>query len=211
MNLAQEFQSLDVESPVDLITVIAGTEILRFCNLGDINFQGIFYEARPCEIGWIGKSGEGVEQSSKLSVSDVDGIVGSLIDNYDDVVIGALVKVKRTLRMFLDGQNSADPTQVLEFDLRINSWTGQYGVGFEFNLIPSASLERRKLPGRTYLRRCGWQFRDSNCVARTDLNFDISGNPTTLESAVCGKDLDSCTRYQNVLRYGGYPGVVRNN
>ena len=30
-NLAQELQSLDVESPIDLITVNANGEILRFC------------------------------------------------------------------------------------------------------------------------------------------------------------------------------------
>lgn len=211
MTLAQELQSLDVESPIDLITVTAGGQVLRFCNLATLNFQGLTYFARPCEIGWFGKSGEGTEQTSKLSVSDVDGVVGQLIDNYDGDVIGAEVNVKRTLRMFLDGQSSEDPTQFLEFSLRINSWTGQYGTGFEFNLISLASLERRKIPGRTYLRRCGWEFRDSNCNASLDLNFDIFGNPTTLLNSVCGKDLDSCERYQNILRYGGFPGIVRNN
>ena len=32
-NLAKELQSLDVESPIDLITVTANSQILRFCNL----------------------------------------------------------------------------------------------------------------------------------------------------------------------------------
>ena len=210
-NLAKELQSLDVESPIDLITVTANSQILRFCNLSTVAFQGLTYRARPCEISWLGQSGEGTEQSSKLSVSDIDGVVGILIDNYEEDVIGASVNVKRTLKMFLDGQSSEDPTQFLEFSLKINSWTGTYGIGFEFNLIPLASLERRKIPGRTYLRRCGWEFRDSNCNATTLLNFDIFGNPTTLQNSVCGKDLDSCERYQNTLRYGGFPGIVRNN
>jgi lambda family phage minor tail protein L len=210
-NLAKELQSLDVESPIDLITVTATSQILRFCNLSTVNFQGLTYLARPCEISWLGQSGEGTELSSKLSVSDIDGVVGILIDNYEEDVIGASVNVKRTLKMFLDGESSEDPTQFVEFSLRINSWTGQYGIGFEFNLIPLASLERRKIPGRTYLRRCGWEFRDSNCAATTALNFDIFGNATTLANSVCGKDLDSCGRYQNILRYGGFPGIVRNN
>ena len=210
-NLAQELQSLDVESPIDLITVTASGEVLRFCNLATVSFQNLTYLARPCEINWLGVSGEGTEQSSKLSISDIDGAVGQLIDNYDEDVIGASVNVKRTLKMFLDGQGSADPTQFLEFSLRINGWTGQYGAGFEFSLIPLASLERRKIPGRTYLRRCSWEFRDSNCNATTSLNFDIFGNTTTLQNSVCGKDLDSCERYQNVLRYGGFPSIVRNN
>ena len=117
-NLAQELQSLDVESPIDLITVNANGEILRFCNLSQVIFQGLTYLARPCEINWLGVSGEGTEQSSKLSISDIDGAVGQLIDNYDEDVIGASVNVKRTLKMFLDGQGSADPTQFLEFSLK---------------------------------------------------------------------------------------------
>ena len=86
-NLAKELQSLDVESPIDLITVTANTQILRFCNLSTVVFQGLTYRARPCEISWLGQSGEGTEQSSKLSVSDIDGVVGILIDNYEEDVI----------------------------------------------------------------------------------------------------------------------------
>ena len=129
-NLAKELQSLDVESPIDLITVTASSQILRFCNLSTVAFQGLTYWARPCDISWLGQSGEGTEQSSKLSVSDTDGVIGILIDNYEEDVIGASVNVKRTLKMFLNGESSEDPTQFLEFSLRINSWTGQYGVGF---------------------------------------------------------------------------------
>ena len=214
MTLAKEYQSLDVESPIDLITVLAqndeGPHILRFCNNQAVSFGGVPYHARPCTIDWIGKSGEGVEENSQLSLNDTDGVISYLIDNYDDAVIGATVSVKRTLSMFLDGEPTADPTQFNEFKLRINTFSGTAGIGYEFKLIPSVSLERRKLPGRTYLKRCGWKFRDSNCAASTANNFDALGVATTVPLAVCNKNLDFCGMYNNTLRYGGFPGVVRN-
>jgi len=133
MTLAKEYQSLDVESPIDLISVVAqnddGYHFLRFCNNQAVSFGGVPYHARPCTIDWIGKSGEGVEENSQLSLNDTDGVISYLIDNYDDAVIGATVSVKRTLSMFLDGEPTADSTQFNEFKLRVNTFSGTAGIG----------------------------------------------------------------------------------
>ncbi|MEH1786908.1 MAG: hypothetical protein V7L23_15350 [Nostoc sp.] len=211
MTIQQQLQSLDVEQPIYLIELtITGQTPLRVCNNANVSFGGVAYTGLPLTIEYVGKSGEGTELSSKLSISDINGQIGQLLDNYADDIIGAIVSVKRTLSMFLDSGSNPDATQYTMFSLRINQWVGEYGVGFEFTLIPSVSLERKKLPGRTFLRRCGWEFRDVQCAASTALNFDVNGNPTTVANAVCaGKDLTTCEKYQNTARYGGFPGVIR--
>lgn len=209
--LQTEFQSLDVQQPIDLVSLtIPGQTTLNVCNFGTVSFGGVSYIGLPMTIELVGKSGESTEIQSKLSVSDVGGQIGQLLDNYGDNIIGAIVSVKRTLAMFLDNGTSPDSTQFWAFEMRVNQWVGQYGLAFEFTLIPAVSLERRKLPANSFLRRCNWIFRDINCNASTALNFDINGNPTTLANAVCGKDLTTCGLYQNTARFGGFPGVVRN-
>lgn len=216
MVFSSAFQSLDVESPIDLVTLF-GEDIptTRICNIKTVGFgfadeQEIIYQGYPFEINWTSKSGEGTEPQSRLLISDITGLVGERIDNFSGL-IGAFVNVKRTLSMFLNGEVTADPTQYAEFELRINSYAGSYSDSFEFTLIPSISLERKKLPGRQYLRLCQWQLSDENCQASTEINFDLQGNPTTFENRACRKDLDACRQYQgHTLRFGGFPGVTRD-
>jgi lambda family phage minor tail protein L len=217
MTLTSSLQSLDIESPIDLITV-SGLNLptARICNIGTVGFgydsgNPIVYQGISCEVGWTAESGEGTEPQSRLVISDISGVVGQRIDNYSGL-IGASVNVRRTLSIYLNGQPLEDSSQFLEFSLRINQYVGSYSENFEFTLIPSISLERKKIPGRQYLRACGWrELSDENCQAPTNIHFDLQGNPTTPENRACRRDLDACKQYHgHTLRFGGFPGVSRD-
>jgi lambda family phage minor tail protein L len=217
MTFSSEFQSLDVESPIDLVTLFGdGIPTTRICNTGTVGFgylpdsSEIFYLGYPFDVTWTSKSSEGTEPQSRLIISDISGLVGERIDNFSGL-IGSFVNVKRTLSMFLNDKPTADASQYIEFELRINTYAGAYSDSFEFTLIPSISLERKKLPGRQYLRLCQWQLGDQNCQAPITSSFDLQGNPTTFENRACRKDLDACNQYHgHTLRFGGFPGVTRD-
>jgi len=221
--LLSNLQSLDTEAFIDLITVEGSTFTpIRICNFETVLFDGMLYEKFPCVINSFAKSGEDTEVRSSLIISDISGLVGDIIDNAE--IIGAKVNLKRTQSKFLDGQPTADSSQYFGFDMRINKYEGEYQGQFQFELVPYFSLERKKLPSRTYSRRCQWQLNmpnreDENCAApltvvfngQTYLGFDINGNPTNDPSQrACKKDMAACKLYHgNTLRFGGFPAVSR--
>lgn len=214
MTLQSSTQSLDTEGFIDLITIEGyGFSPVRICNYDTLLFGGQLYQKFPCKITGFSKSGEDTEIRASLIVSDVSGLVGDAIDNAR--IVGSAVILKRTQRRFMDDQPTADPTQFFGFELRINQYEGEYQNQFQFNLVPRFSLERKKLPARTYSRRCEWQLNmpdrlDENCAAPLNVNFDINGNATTPENRACRKDLAACKQYHgNTLRFGGFPGVSR--
>jgi lambda family phage minor tail protein L len=218
MTLQSTTQSLDLEHFIDLITIEAlkldkTVTTIRICNFLEGSFGGQFYQQFPCQISGFSKSGDDTEIRGVLTVSDISGIAGDVVDAA--YIVGSKVSVKRTQERFLDGKPTADSSQYFGFEMRINSYDGEYQNQFVFNLAPYYSLERKKLPARTYSRRCQWKLNmpqtpDENCGARTDIHFDINGNVTNLENRACRKDLAACKLYHgHTLRFGGFPGVVR--
>ena len=207
MPISDYLQSLDVETPVDLFTVtnpfVTNFPVTNFCNIENVSFRGVQYLAIACKVQWIPKDSEGLPKT-KLVVSDVSGAVRQLSENYG--LLGARITVLRTWSPFLDNQPAADPSAYRQFEMRINQITGSYLREFEFDLIPTESLERKG--GRRYMRRCGWQLGDENCQAPTNVNFDLNGNPTSPANRACRKDLTQCRQYHgHVLRFGGSPNV----
>lgn len=229
MTLQATTQSLEPEYFIDLIT-ISTTNInnqsvnIRICNFLRATFGGVVYEQIPCQVSGFAKNGEDTEPRATLTVGDAtttdpNSLLFSLMSTAIDenYIVGSHVNIKRTQYRFLDGQSHANSNQFFGFDMRINNYEGQYQNQFVFNLAPYYSLERKKLPSRTYSRRCQWKLNmpnepDENCGARLDISFDLNGNSTTdpLKRA-CRKDLTSCKQYHgHTLRFGGFPGVARN-
>jgi lambda family phage minor tail protein L len=208
MTIQQLVQDLNLEAPIDLFTLSGlGLPTIHFCNAGQVTFGGVVYQPIPSKVEWMPKSGEGTEPRVTLVVSDVDGHVGPLIDNHSGLV-GADLIVKRTWSLFLDGQPGADPGQFTEFRMKINQFTGIFMDQFEFTLLSGVTLSRRKMPSRTYLRRCQWRLSSVECGASTALNFDLAGNPCAAIDRACTHDPAGCVRYQgNTARYGGFLGV----
>ena len=207
MTLISNSQSLDTEIFIDLINIKNQDFDVKICNYGTVSFGGVTYLGFPCKLSSFSRSGESVEARASLTISDISGLVGNIIDSYS--VIKAEVIVKQTLPMFLDGKPTADSTQFFPLNLEVSQYTGEYQNQFVFSLSPY-SLERKKLPARIYSRRCQWQLSDQDCQAPTNIHFDIFGNPTTSANRACRKDLDACKQYQgHTLRFGGFPSVNR--
>jgi lambda family phage minor tail protein L len=208
MAIQDLIQDLNLEAPIDLFTLSGvGIPTKNFCNVGRVTFGGVIYDPVPCKVEWAAKTGEGTEARVTLVVADVDGTVGQLIDN-NTGLLGADLLVKRTWSIFLDGQPGADALQFTQFNMRINQYTGVFADQFEFTLMPSVVLERKKVPGRQYLRRCQYQLSSLECGADTTANYDLTGATTTAANRTCSKDPAGCNRYQgNTKRYGGFLGV----
>jgi lambda family phage minor tail protein L len=206
-------QSLDLESPIDLFS-ISGNGIATpfyFCNVKNVVFNGQEYQAIPCEFEWLTLSSEGAVPTSRLIISDVSGIIGAIAVQYN--LVGATLTAIRTYPFFLDTNVGSDPTQSHPpVKLRINKLTSDYGNQIELECITGFDIERRKIPGRAYLRRCSWILSDSNCQAPTNISFDLMGNPTSFENRACNKDFTSCQRYHSSAfgrRFGGFPASNR--
>lgn len=200
-------QSLDIESPIDLFTVsnpaIANYPAINFCNVGSVSYRGVQYLPVACKVQWVAKDGESALQT-KLTVSDTSGSVGNLIQN--NGVLGATITAIRTYSPFLDNQPAADPLAYRSFQMRINQYSGAFKREFEFDLVPSETLDSKG--GRRYLRRCTWQLGDDNCQAPNNLNFDLAGNVCAPSDRACRKDLTQCRQYHgHIKRFGGFPGV----
>ena len=211
MPLNDYIQGLDIENPIDLFTVfnpfVSNFPTTSFCNFGAVSYRGVQYLPIACKVQWIPKDGESAIQT-KLSVSDISGTVGALIDNYG--ILGAKLTAIRTYSPFLDNQPAADPLAYRSFELRINQYSGAFKREFEFDLVPSETLDRKG--GRRYLRRCTWQLSDDRCQAPTNVNYDLNGQPCLPSQRACRKDLTQCQQYHgNIRRFGGFPGVQWRN
>lgn len=212
-SLQEKVQSLDLDSPIDLFSITtagAGGVTIYFTNISGVVFGGQVYTPIPCEFEWLALTSEGAVPTSRLIISDVSGIIGAIAQSYN--LIGATLTAMRTYTIFLDTQPSSDPTQFMAAKLRINKRTWDCGNTLELECITGFDIERRKIPSRSYLRRCSFLLSDENCRASTAIHYDLAGNPTSAQNRACGKDTASCMRYHGTAWgrfYGGFLGASR--
>lgn len=211
-SLQEVSQSLDLESPIDLFELYVNdtTPVAYWSNLQNVVFNGQSYPAIATDFEWLAKSSEGAVPTSRLIISDVSGVIGAVAEAFG--LVGAKLIVKRTYRLFLDGQPSSDATQFQQVTMRINKRTWEPGGSIELECITGFDIERRKIPNRAYLRRCGWILGDSDCRAPTNISYDLMGNPTSFANRACSKDLKSCKLYHGNdfgRFYGGFLGSSR--
>jgi lambda family phage minor tail protein L len=223
-------QQPDADSLVALYTLDATEqvgEVFRFVEGTDeqrqpISFQGYEYQPFPIEAEGFAWSGRGTPPRPKLRISNIGGIVGSLLGPGGDL-IGAELTRLRTFRQFLDGQPGADPNAHFEPDIwRVERKTRQDPVMVEWELASVLEQEGQRIPGRQMLRGiCTHTYRRWNGVAFDYTRatcpytgagyFTEAGVPTTSASKDrCGKRLGDCR-----LRFGvgavlptrAFPGI----
>lgn len=215
MPIIEDIQSLDIESPIDLFSIISRTQTIYFTNIAGVSFNGQAYEAVPISFNWTGLTADGAIPGSKLVVSDESGYLGGLIQSMGGF-IGSILRVRRTWKAYLDNQITSDPTQIVgDLKLIINQRTFEPQVQIEFDCIGGMDFQRQTIPARGFYRRCQWLLRtstydDGNCQARLDINYNLSGNITSDSTRECRHDLEQCKQYHgHVRRFGGFPGVRR--
>lgn len=190
------------------------TEVLRFTNDKPVTWQGFSYQAIPYQSSGWEYQGSGSLPKPKIRISNVEGIFGALIAQYNDLV-GAKLTRKRTLSIYLDGEPAADPTAHWPDEIfYINRKETENKEYIEFELASSLDLEGLELPRRRILRSvCLWAYRGADCGYTGAPVADINDNPTTDANLdQCGKRLGSCKlRFGNngPLPFGGFPGAIR--
>jgi lambda family phage minor tail protein L len=210
--------TLDATEQVgEVFRFVAGTDEQR----QPIRFQGHEYQPFPIEAEGFAWSGRGTPPRPKLRISNIGGIVGSLLGPGGDL-IGAQLTRLRTFKQFLDGEPGADPNSHFEPDVwRVERKTRQDPVMVEWELASVLEQEGQRIPGRQMLRNlcthiyrrwngAEFDYTDATCPYTGTAYFTEAGVPTSAPHDRCGKRLGDCR-----LRFGvggvlptrAFPGI----
>lgn len=227
MTIQADIQALAGETLVELFVVDAttiGGGLYRF-HAGtnplkaSVVWQGDTYSPMPIEATGFEFTGTGKLPRPTLRTQNVDGLIGAVVDAYQDLV-GATVTRKRTFLKYLDAVNfsggvnpTADPTAAFPDDLyTISRKTSHTKQQIEFELSSSFDVHGIKLPRRQILQHiCTWTYRSAECSYAGAPVATIDDVPTADAGLdACGKRLESCKlRFGALgnLPFGGFPGA----
>lgn len=203
---------------------VAGS-IHRFCSSIDnetaVVWQTYTYQPYPIEAEGFDRNSQGQLPQPKLRIADVSGMLGSIINEYDDL-LGAVVTRIRTLRKFLDGEVTADPTAEFPQEVyRVERKSIQTKRSIELILSSPFDLHGLKLPARVVLKQtCLHRYRawDGSAFDYTKATCPYTGTSywdrlgaTCIEPLdECGKRLTDCLKRfpkPAILPTWAFPGV----
>lgn len=228
--IKSDVQALAAEALVELFVLDAtalGGSITRF-HAGtnqlkvSVVWQGNTYSPMPVQAEGFEYTGKGKLPRPTMRISNVDGLMGAIVDAYDDL-IGAVVTRKRTFAKYLDAVNfpggvnpSADPSAAFPDDVyAVNRKSSHTKNVIEFELASSIDVQGVKLPRRIMVQNvCPVLYRGPECGYAGPPVATINDVPTTVSALdVCGKRLTSCTmRFGTAtLPFGGFPGLGQVN
>lgn len=185
-----------------------------------IIWQGIRYEAWPCQVEGVEADSSGSPVEPSLSVGNIDGSISSLCLFFDDL-LQAKVTVRQTLSKYLDSANftepnpDADPTQEVVETFYIDSKTQEDNQTITWKLSTPADVSGQIIPARLISNICEWslrgEYRGPDCQYTGAAMFDENDNPTTDPSQDrCGGLMSSCkVRWgaDNELTIGAFPSA----
>lgn len=227
-------QRLDVGKYVELYTLDltqVGGDVLYWSpskppESGAIIWQGNTYAQRPIKVEGIDRTATGPLPVPKITVGNIDNIVGMLVTNYEDL-LGCTVSRTRTLYEFLDDQPDADPEgewprDVFEIGRKASEIPG---VAVTFELAAAIDQQGAMIPRRVAVRdTCMLIYRrfdpESGEFVYTDATCPYVGDPSFNEQGVpCEPAQDACSKLvgngckarfgTNPLPFGGFPGMAR--
>ena len=230
MSVRSDIQRLEPGTLIelyDLDTTPAGyAELLRFTPHGpnelgvDLVWDGNTYTRYPIEADGFDRRAQGTMPRPRLRAANVDGLLGALALEMDDLVGSKLTRT-RTLARYLDAANfsggnpEADPTQYLDREIWwVDLKSAENAVYIEWELAAAFDLAGVMLPRRQFIRDlCSWRYRGAECGYTGDPVATINDYPTTdAAQDACGKRLASCRlRFgeHGQLPFGGFPGAGR--
>ena len=227
MPVKADIQKLATEALVQLFTLdatsLGGTITRFFAGTNELEanvvFNALTYAAMPIAVTGFEYNGKGKLPRPLMKVSNVDGLVGALVDAYDDL-IGAKLTRRRTFVKYLDAVNftggvnpTADPTAIFPDDVYyVDRKSSHTKTLVELELASSFDIIGVKLPRRVMVQRvCLWTYRSAECSYVGGPVATIDDVPTTSSLLdVCGKHVESCKlRFgdNGVLPFGGFPGL----
>ena len=220
MTLKADIQTLEPGAIVELFELDAtllGGDINYFHAgtndlISSVIWQGKTYQPFPVSSRGFDKNSKGAIPRPTLSVANVNGLVGSLILQYNDL-IGAKITRRRTLARYLDDGEEPDPTEAFPDDIYfVNRKISENKILVEFELAAAWDVSNVKLPLRQVVQNaCPWKYRSTECSYTAAVYFKFDDTPTAVEEEdQCGKRIASCkVRFGDtaVLPFGGFPGV----
>lgn len=201
-------------------------DIHRFCssvkNNAVVVWQTYSYQPYPVEAEGFDRNSQGQLPRPKLRIADVSGMLGSIINDYDDL-LGAVVTRIRTLRKYLDGELGADPTAEFPREVyRVERKPIQTKRMIELSLAAPFDLHGLKLPARVILKQAclhryrtwtgtAFDYTKATCPYTGTSYYDRFGVVCIASLDACGKRLSDCLlRFPNpaTLPTWAFPGVL---
>lgn len=237
MRIYADVQKLEVGDLVELYeldaTPIGGT-LQRFhgyTQVGPIWWQGNQYDPWAITAEGFEQVGDGQQPTPTLSVGNIGadaegkpiaGVISSLCIALDDLV-GAWVRVRRTLGSYLDARNfpegnpTANPAEELPPEVWIvQQKTAETAETVEFELSSALDFDGQQLPSRPILAGvCSWLrkggYRGPYCGYTGSRMFDLAGNPVTDPARDrCSGLMSDCKKRfgeYEVINFGGFPSA----
>ena len=237
MGIYADIQKLEVGNLVELFELDAtriGGNVQRFhgyTQLGPIWWQGQQYDPWAISASGFEQVGEGQQPTPTLSVGNIGlnangepiaGVISALCVHLNDLV-GAWVRVRRTLGKYLDARNLAEgnPTANPNEELPKEIWIVQQKTGetpevVEFSLSSALDFDGQGLPDRQIIAGvCGWLrkggYRGPYCGYTGSRMFDINGNPVSDPARDrCSGLLSDCKKRfgeYEIINFGGFPAA----
>lgn len=235
MRIYADVQKLEVGELVQLYELDAtpiGGALQRFhgyTQIGPILWQGNRYEPWAITAAGFEQVGEGQQPTPTLTVGNIGtgadgepvvGVISSLCIHLNDLV-GAWVRVRRTLGRYLDAANfpegnpTANPAEELPAEVWIvQQKTVETAELVEFTLSSALDFDGQQLPGRQIIATvCGWLrkggYRGPYCGYTGSRMFDLAGNPVTDPARDrCSGLMSDCKKRfgeYEVINFGGFP------
>jgi lambda family phage minor tail protein L len=219
-----DLQSLAHDAEIELFTLTgynaqSPLEAFRFTNNFGVVQGGIEYLPIACAVEGIQYTGEGSLPRPKFVVADTQKILSGLVYFYDGIE-GSTLRIHKTLKRYLDGQEAADPSAVKSSDTFVVSQCTQEvpGVGLEFELCAPIDFVDESVPARPATPLCSFVYRLGDCPYSGSDMFTIN-NRRTLDPKKdqCAKSVTACSRRFNggkangsaILPHGGFPSMRR--
>lgn len=232
MTIARDISKLEVSAPIELFELDAttvGGSVYHFVNMSNqlsqsVVWKGVEYNPFPIEASGFETSSDGPLARPQLAVSNVTGLIGALIREYQRLEGCKLVR-RRTLVKYLDAVNfagglnaSADPTAGWPDDTwvvdRVSKRNKQV---VEWELCSPLDVAGVQLPRRQIqATACMWKYRGAECGYTGGPVAKADDSPTVLSGDdACGHRISSCKLRFGAfaeLPFGGFPGagITRN-
>lgn len=228
MTIRADIQSLAPGAIVELFDLDVLGTLFRFHagvnELGnDVVWQGHAYQRMPIKASGFEKRSSGTLPRPRVQVANVDGMIGALARQNNDLV-GAKLTRRRTFVRYLDAINfpggsnpSADPTAALPDEIYVVSRrVSENPIFLEFELAAAMDVQGVRLPFRQVVQNvCPVKYRSAECGYAGGAVALSNDQPTTdLALDKCGHRLASCKlRFgeHEELPFGGFPaaGLIR--
>lgn len=183
----------------------------------NITWAGEVYESAPVKAeGFEFRSGQGTLPQPTLTISNTTLNISQLLATVNDTspgndLCGAVVKRKKTVKKYLDGESAADPNvQFPEEKWYVNRKANEDRFSVTFELASKFDLPNQKLPKRQVLNNvCQWAYKGEGCGYSGSNYFDVNDNSVASSAQdKCGKRLSSCAlRFGKELPFGSFPGA----